>query len=132
MNDKCQTQSLKITRWLLVSNPENLNEKGYARLEKALEMNRPLSIVYYLKEKLRQLWCQPTKDAARKWLKEWIEEALASEIPMLKRFVKTLNTHKEGILAYYDDKLTSSMVEGVNNRIKVTVHQGGIEIHFSL
>lgn len=111
MIDKNNAQSLKSTRWLLVSNPENLDESGQARLEKALEMNRPLSIVYYLKEKLRQLWCQPSKGAARKWLNEWIEEALASEIPILKSFVKTLNTHTEGILAYYDEKLTSGQVE---------------------
>ena len=49
MSDKLEAQALKNTRWLLVSNPENLNENGQTKLERALEVNRPLATVYYLK-----------------------------------------------------------------------------------
>jgi len=51
---------LKGTRWLLLTNSENLDpSKGEpGRLQEALRLNESLSIAYYLKEELRQLWDQ--------------------------------------------------------------------------
>ena len=52
---KEKARFLKGTRWLLLKNPENLNPNNdeHQRLEKALEINKPLAAAYYLKEKLR-------------------------------------------------------------------------------
>ena len=49
---------IKGTRWLLLKKPEKLNESKNEpqRLLKALEINRPLAVAYYMKEDLRQLW----------------------------------------------------------------------------
>lgn len=45
---------LKGTRYLLLSNGEDIFDKEYkTRLDNALEMNKPLSQAYYLKEQLR-------------------------------------------------------------------------------
>ena len=46
---------IKGTRWLLLKNPENLDEKRGEdqRLQEALALNQPLSAVYYMKEDLR-------------------------------------------------------------------------------
>ena len=68
-----------------MSNPENLSEKGKARLDKALEANQPLATVYYFKEKLRQLWSQGTKAQAKIWLDDWCEQANESDLMLLKR-----------------------------------------------
>ena len=54
---------LKGTRYLLLGNGTDIFDKQHkTRLENALAMNEPLSIAYYLKEQLRQIWSQPTKD----------------------------------------------------------------------
>ena len=55
---KLDKQVLKGTRWLLLKNPENLdNDKGESRrLEEALALNKSLATAYYLKEDLRQCW----------------------------------------------------------------------------
>jgi transposase len=44
-------QVLKGTRWLLLKNPENLDEdrNELQRLEEALRLNKPLATAYYLK-----------------------------------------------------------------------------------
>lgn len=104
-----------------MSNPENLNEKGKARLAKALEANQPLATVYYFKEKLRQLWSQGTKTQAKIWLDDWCEQANDSELTIVKKFANTLRKHEVGILNYYDEHMTSGKVEGVNNRLKTIV-----------
>jgi hypothetical protein len=56
---------IKGTRYLLLSNGEDVYDSKYnSRLENALEMNRPLSQAYYLKEQLREIWMQPDKEMA--------------------------------------------------------------------
>ena len=48
-------------------------------------MNEPLSKAYYLKEQLRQIWPQPTKDMAEKVLDDWIRQAEQSKIVQLQK-----------------------------------------------
>ena len=90
--------------YLLLKNPENLDDERNAaeRLADALALNTPLTIVYYMKDDLRQVWWQANKAAARRVLDDWIRRAEASGIDMLKRFASTLREHHDGILAYYD------------------------------
>jgi len=71
---------LKGTRWLLLKNPENLDDQRnkQQRLEEALRLNQPLAIAYYLKEDLRQILAQPNKRTARRVLRDWLARARAS------------------------------------------------------
>ena len=116
---------LKGIRWLLLKNPENLVEarNEHRRLQQALELNRPLATVYYMKEDLRQLWSQKTKTRAAKFMADWIARAKASGIGMLKKFAKTLQAHWDGILAYYDYRISTGPLEGTNNKIKTMKRQ---------
>jgi transposase len=116
---------LKGTRWLLLKNPENLDETRdeRARLMDALRLNQPLSIAYYLKEDLRQIWSQPNKRTARRVLKDWLSRARASEIRMLMQFADTLEEHQEGILNYYEHPISTGPLEGTNNKIKTMKRQ---------
>ena len=116
---------LKGTRWLLLKNPENLDAKRNEkqRLQDALDLNTPLTIAYYLKEDLRQIWSQPNKRTARRVLRDWMARARASGIRMLKQFADTLEEHEEGILAYYDYPISTGPLEGTNTKIKAMQRQ---------
>lgn len=116
---------LKGTRWLLLKNPENLDpERGeLERLEEALALNRSLSIAYYLKEDLRQIWSQPNKRTARKILRDWVARARASGIRILVQFATTLEEHQEGILNYYHYPISTGPLEGTNNKIQLMKRQ---------
>src|SRR5271170_1144636 len=116
---------LKGTRWLLLKNPENLDDERNEldRLMAALRLNRPLAIAYYLKEDLRQIWEQSNKRTARRVLKDWLARARASGIPMLLQFAATLEAHQEGILAYYDYPISTGPLEGTNNKIQTLKRQ---------
>ncbi len=61
---------LKGSRWILLKNPEILNQERqeHERLQEALEANEPLAKACYLKEELRQIWNQPDKAAAAVYL----------------------------------------------------------------
>ena len=116
---------LKGIRWLLLKNPKNLVEarNEHRRLQQALELNQPLATGYYMKEDLRQLWSQKTKKRAAKFMADWIARAKASGIGMLKKFAKTLQAHWDGILAYYDYRISTGPLEGTNNKIKTMKRQ---------
>jgi transposase len=116
---------IKGTRWLLLKNPENLDEtrSEHERLQEALALNQPLATAYYLKEDLRQLWSQPNKRTAKTFLKDWVARARASGIKMLVKFANTLIAHASGILAYYNFRISTGPLEGTNNKIKVMKRQ---------
>lgn len=122
---KGKHQVIKGIRWLLLKNPENLdqNRNEQQRLEKALELNKPLATAYYMKEDLRRLWSQLDKPAAYQFLIDWIWRAGTSGIDMLFRFARTLATHMNGILAYYDYPISTGPLEGTNNKIKTMKRQ---------
>lgn len=114
-------QVLKGTRWLLLKNPENLDDaRGEReRLDEALQLNHPLSVAYYLKEDLRRFWEQPDFHAAQRFLTSWCRRAESSGIRILQRFAKTLRIHRRGLLAWYAEPISTGPLEGVNNRIKL-------------
>ena len=122
---RMEKEILKGTRWLLLKNPEHLNEKynEHIRLKEALELNQPLATAYYMKEDLRRLWSQPDKETALNFLNDWIARARASGIPMLVRFANTLAAYRSGILAYYDYPISTGPLEGINNKIKTMKRQ---------
>jgi len=123
--DELQKDVLKGTRWLLLKNPQNLDEKKgeKERLDEALRLNQPLYTAYYLKEELREVWTQRGKKQAENVLNEWIRKASSSEIAILKTMAKTLSAYRSGILAYYDFPISTGPLEGTNNKIKTMKRQ---------
>lgn len=119
--DMLHKQVLKGTRWLLLRNPDNLDEqKGEpSRLLEALKLNQSLATAYYLKEALGQLWEQPSKAAAARCLDDWVQQANASGIRVVMSFAKTLQTHRNGILAWYDYQISTGPLEATNNKIQL-------------
>lgn len=96
---------LKGTRWLLLKNPENLDDdrNEHQRLQDALSLNAPLATAYYLKEDLRQFWEQAAKPQAERWLTAWCRRAEQTGIKVLQQMTRTLHKHRQSLLAWYDD-----------------------------
>lgn len=110
---------IKGSRYLLLKGQEKLSIPAQEKLLQLLNINYPLHIAYVLKEDLRQLWRQPSRSSAERFLNDWIHKALASGIALLARFARKLRRHAIGILNYFDFPITTAKVEGINNRIKV-------------
>ena len=123
--DQLHKQVLKGTRWLLLKNPENLDDtKGERqRLEEALALNKTLATAYYLKDELREFWEQDGWWAASRFLTHWIRKAEASGIRMLKDFARTLTLHREGLLAWYGYPISTGPLEGTNTKIRALTRQ---------
>ena len=116
---------LKGTLWLLLKNPENLDPKRneQQRLDDALRINKPLATAYYMKEDLREFWTQLTKPLATRFLDDWIARAESSGIQMLKKFARTLEIHRKGLLNWYKFSISTGPLEGTNTKIRVLQRQ---------
>jgi transposase len=117
--DPAQRKVIKGSRWLLLRNAENLQEDQAVRLQDLLKANEPLALVYVLKDALKDVWYAPSiKEGWRRW-RAWYKQALESGLEPLRRFARNLRKYVRGILASARYPMHSSVLEGVNNRIKV-------------
>ena len=119
-DDKPARKVVKTARWLLLRNREGIKgARDRVRLDELLAANQALMTVYVLKEDLKQLWRQPSRNAVAAAWEAWKETALESGIPSLIRFARNLAPFIPGIIANATWRLNTSVLEGINNRIKV-------------
>lgn len=110
---------VKGTKYILLRNSEDLtDQKDIDRLGAALELNRDLSAAYYLKEDARLIWDCDSKHHASLQLDAWLASARTSLVPELVKVADTVESHRDGILAYFDKPISTGPVEGINNKIK--------------
>jgi transposase len=70
-----------------------------------------------------KFWNQPGKRFAGAFLTDWIRRPVASGVRMLRLMTKTLESHRAGLLAYYDYPISTCPLEGTNNKIKTLKRQ---------
>jgi transposase len=117
--DRTERRVIKRSRWILLRNPENLSASQSVKLDELLAANAPLATVYLLKTAIKEIWYAPSLQiGARRW-KEWYRMARESGIEPVIRFAKRLKPYLRGILASAKYPMHTSVLEGVNNRIKV-------------
>jgi len=116
---------LKHSRWCLLKNPSNLTAKQDAKLTDLLEYNLKTVRAYLLKEEFQLLWEYVYPAAAGKFIDRWCTATLRSRIEPMKKMARTIRSHRELILNWFRAKGTISggSVEGLNNKLKVTVRR---------
>ena len=114
---------VKGQRFLLLRNFADLDSDQKSRLEKLLEINRPLAIVHMMKEQFRAFWSCSSKQEGAGFLARWIIEAFESEIDLLAKTARTLLYRYEGLLSYFEHRIDNGKAEGINNKIKVLKRQ---------
>lgn len=116
---ECRSSIVKGTKYILLRNRSDLTEqKDIDWLNAALELNRDLSVAYYLKEDIRLIWNSESKLMAEAHLNSWLLSARSARIPELAKLANTIESHRDGILAYFDKPVSTGPVEGINNKIK--------------
>jgi transposase len=78
-----------------------------------------------LKEQFQQFWDYDSPTWAGKFLDQWTLLVMRSRIEPMKKVAKTLRNHRELILNYFRAKkqFSSGVVEGLNNKVKVTMRK---------
>lgn len=118
---KEEAKALKGTRWLWLTNTENLSADERAELA-ALGARFPLlKQLREQRDKLRQLFedaSLQTAAAGAARLRQWIGEARALGLKALEAFCKTLEGWLDKIANYFVDRASNGRAEGFNTGLR--------------
>lgn len=116
---------LKKSRWCVLKRKANLTSTQRFRLRELMKYNLKTVRAYLLKEDFQQFWDYNSPTWAAKFLDDWCTQVMRSRIEPMKKVAKTLRGHRELILNYFRARklLSSGVVEGLNNKAKVTMRK---------
>jgi transposase len=116
---------LKKSRWCLLKRKENLTDPQRIRLRDLLRYNLKSVRAYLLKEDFQQFWDYTSPAWAGKFLDQWCRQVMRSRIEPMKKFARTVRKHRELLLNYFRARkaFSSGVVEGLNNKAKVTMRK---------
>ena len=116
-----EAKALKGTRWLWLTNAENLTEQEQAELTVLGEPFPRLGQLRQQRERLRLLFEDrgiDTAAAGMKQLRAWMQEARALGVKALDSFCKTLDRWLEKIANYFVARASNGRVEGFNTGLR--------------
>ncbi len=119
--DKEQAKELKGTRWLWVTNPENLTEEQRQELAVLKERFPRLKQLVEQRESLRAIFeDRSIQDAASgaNRLRAWMEQARATGLKALETFCKTMSNWLELIANYFVSRSSNGRTEGFNHGLR--------------
>jgi transposase len=123
-HDKPARRIIKGSRWLLLRNRENIQKpEDLVRLDELLAANESLMTAYVMKDDLKQLWNLSDRQTAESCWQQWLGRAMQSGIAPLMKFANRLSNYAAGIIAHSRWPLHTSLLEGINNRIKTIKRQ---------
>ncbi len=116
---------LSKSRWCVLKRKENLTAKQRIRLRDLLRYNLRTVRAYLLKEDFQQFWNYNSPTWAGLFLDFWCRQTMRSRIEPMKKLARTLRTHRPLLLNYFKARkeFSSGVVEGLNNKAKVTMRR---------
>jgi transposase len=107
--------------WEFRRNPQSMTADEKARLEALFEALPRLRVLYEIRVRFQQIFdTAPNRHKALRWLTElWMD--ILDHFPAMDPFIGTFERWQEAILKYFDARLTSGPVEGINNKARVIV-----------
>jgi transposase len=106
------------SRYAFLKNPENLTEKQDETLTKLSRYRLKTAKAYLVKLALQDVYFAPTREDAVALLKSWYNWAIRCQIEQVKKVARTVKDHWNGILAWFDSKLSNGFLEAVNGLIQ--------------
>lgn len=116
--NKEEKKTLKGHRFTILRNEEDLKEKAHEDLEKIRDTHEDLGTASFMKECLRNVYMiAEWEEHARIGFLRWVALAEETGVKELKTMAKTIRNKLDGIVAYWQNKITSASMEGFNNKI---------------
>lgn len=116
---------LKKTRWCFLKRKRNLTETQRGKLRDVLRYDLRTVRAYLLKESLQAFWTFIFPGAAGWYLDQWCARAMRSRIEPIKKFARSLRSHRDLILNWFRARgeISSAVVEGLNTNAKLALRK---------
>jgi transposase len=116
---------LKHSRWCLLKRPENRTPKQTVKLRELLKYNLQSVRAHLQREDFQRFWEYSSPAWAGKFLDEWCTRVMRSQLEPMKKVARMLRNHRALILNWFTARgaLSSGVVEGMNNKVKLTTRK---------
>jgi len=121
--DKDGKKVIKSSRYLLLANPENLDESGLNRLQSLRTANESISTAYLLSEQFRAIYYYKREGWAKRALSSWCDLADSSDLEPFQRLARGFRKQCSRITSYIKHKVTSGRIEGFNSQISKLIQR---------
>ncbi|HBL62084.1 MAG TPA: ISL3 family transposase, partial [Cyanobacteria bacterium UBA8803] len=114
-------EGLKKSKYVLLKNEKDLSEEQKSKLVQVKKVSHELKIMHELKEEIRNIYEQTDN-----WLTGLLKLGiwLASAKKYFPNSQNTIIRWLDEIIAYFDNRTTSGVVEGINNKLKLIKRSG--------
>lgn len=112
-----ERSELKRTRWVWLKNEENQTDREFEIFESLKNLNWKTIRAAHLKINFQELYSQPN-ETAEAFLKKWYFWATHSRLGPMIAAAKTVKRHWNGILRWFESRMTNGLLEGLNSLIQ--------------
>ncbi len=116
---EAEYEKIKGVMWIVRHNNRDLTPAERLKLRCLFEYAPDLKAVYTLREELTAIFELPlTKKEAQHRLNSWRDKVKRTGLNGFNKFLKTLDNWFDEITNYFNQRLSSGFVEGLNNKVK--------------
>ncbi len=103
---------------LFLYNLENLSGDGFAELSRVQRADLKTGEAWSIKENFRHFWDHEDRGAAKRFFGQWHWWAGVCGLKPIAKVAKMLRGHLDGLLNYFDHRVTNATAKGFNSRIQ--------------
>ena len=113
-----ERKELKGLRFILLKNRKDRTRKEHKAIAELERSQRRIFRACTLKDELSHFWKYIYIGSAEKFLKRWCKRAKLSRVEPLRKFVRLLDAHWDGVVASLSG-ITNAVSEGINRLIRM-------------
>lgn len=115
--------TLAGSKYLWLYSSENLPEKHHERFEELRSSDLKTARAWAIKENLRLLWSETSRQDGEAFWKRWYFWATHSRLAPIIEAAKTVKRHITNVLTFFDHRITNAVSEGLNSKIQTIKKQ---------
>lgn len=114
-----EDSALKHSRYLWLRNPGNLKPSQQSALADLTKLNLKTVRAYRIKLALQDVYSMaPDRESGEAMLRKWYNWAVRSRIEEVHDFADLVKNNWDGILNYFNGRLTSGIMESINSVVQ--------------
>jgi transposase len=109
---------LKGTRYAWTKNQPNLTARQSTVLAALSTTNLKTARAWRMRLAFQDIYARWDRDYAELLLDRWIGWAKRSRLEPMKAVARTMGKHRNGILAFFDSRISNGLIEGINSLVQ--------------
>jgi transposase len=109
---------LRGTRYIWAKNAPNLTARQSTILDTLAATNLKTARAWRMRLAFQDIYAQPSRQWGELFFDKWIGWAKRSRLDAMKAVARTMEKHREGILAWFDSRISNGLIEGINSLVQ--------------